>query len=77
VDDLVATTRRLGTERAKRAADVAEKWDRESEGKSDGTLRFYRFLLAAGNNFESTGGFAVPTDDRKPLSTPRGFADPA
>ena len=28
VDDLVATARRAGTERAKRAADVLEKWDR-------------------------------------------------
>jgi acyl-homoserine-lactone acylase len=77
VDDLVATARRSGTERAKRAADVLERWDRESEGTSDGMLLFYRFLLEAGNNFQSIGGFAVPTDDRKPLSTPRGFADPA
>ena len=77
VDDLVAAVRRLGDARAKRAADVLEKWDRESEGKSDGMLLFYRFLLAAGSNFQSIGGFAVPTDDRKPLSTPRGFADPA
>jgi acyl-homoserine-lactone acylase len=77
VDDLVAAARNFGTERAKRAADVLEKWDRESEGTSDGTLLFYRFLLEAGIRFQSIGGFAVPSDDRRPLDTPRGFADPA
>ncbi len=77
VDDLVALARKSGTERAKRAADVLERWDRESETTSVGTLVFYRFMLQAGTNFDAIGGFAVPTDDRKPLATPRGFADPA
>ena len=77
VDDLVATARKQGTERAKRAADVFEKWDRQAEGTSDGTLLFYKFMLDAGSDFGRIGGFAVPTDDRKPLTTPRGFKDPA
>ena len=77
VDDIVATARKLGTDRAKRAADILEKWDRNAEATSDGMLLFYRFMLAAGQNFRSIGGFAVPLDDRKPLATPRGFADPA
>jgi acyl-homoserine-lactone acylase len=77
VDDIVATARKLGTERAKRAADILEKWDRNAEANSDGMLMFYRFMLAAGQNFRSIGGFAVPLDDRRPLATPRGFADPA
>jgi acyl-homoserine-lactone acylase len=77
VDDLVATARTLGTERAKRAADVLEKWDRQAEATSDGMFLFYRFMLAARSDFGEIGGFAVPTDDRKPLTTPRGFADPA
>ena len=77
VDDLVATARKLGTERAKRAADVLEKWDRQSEATSDGMLLFYRFMTAAAQGFRSIGGFAVPLDDHHPLTTPRGFADPA
>jgi acyl-homoserine-lactone acylase len=77
VDDLVATARKLGTDRAKRAADVLDKWDRNAETTSDGMLLFYRFMLAAGQSFRSIGGYAVPLDDRKPLTTPRGFADPA
>ena len=53
------------------------KWDREAEVTSDGTLLFYKFMSAAGQNFASIGGFKVPTDDRRPLDTPRGFKDPA
>ena len=77
VDDLVSTARKQGTDRAKRAADVLEKWDRQAEGTSDGILLFYKFMLEAGSDFGRIGGFAVPTDDRQPLTTPRGFADPA
>jgi acyl-homoserine-lactone acylase len=75
-DDLIATARRIGTSRAKEAADVLAAWDRAADATSDGTLLFYRFLLAAGGSFQSIGGYAVPLDDRQPLTTPRGFADP-
>ena len=76
-DDRIATARKLGTERAKRAADVLAKWDRQAENTSDGMLLFYKFMTEAGNNFTNIGGFAVVGDDKKPLTTPRGFADPA
>ena len=76
VDDLVAAARKQGTERAKRAADVLEKWDRQANNDSDGMLLFYKFMLEAKADFGGIGGFAIPTDDRKPLTTPRGFADP-
>ena len=77
VDDLVAAARKLGTERAKRAADVLSKWDRAADNESDGTLLFYRFLLGAGTGFSSIGGYAVASDEHRPLDTPRGFKDPA
>jgi len=77
VDDLVATARKAGTDRAKRAADVLAKWDRQSETTSDGMLLFYKFMTEAGTGFANIGGFAVPGDDRQPLTTPRGFADAA
>jgi acyl-homoserine-lactone acylase len=77
VDDLVAAARSLGTDRAKRAADVLAKWDREAETRSDGMLLFYRFMTDARQDFSAIGGFVTPTDDRKPLTTPRGFKDPA
>ena len=77
VDEIVSTAKAMGTDRAKRAADVLAKWDREAEVGSVGTLLFYRFMTAAGQSFASIGGFKVPTDDRRPLETPRGFNDPA
>ena len=76
VDEIVATAKAMGTDRARRAADVLVKWDREAEVGSTGTLLFYTFMTAAGNSFDAIGGFKVPTDDRRPLETPRGFKDP-
>ena len=77
VDDLIVAARSLGTDRAKKAAAVLAKWDRAADNESDGTLLFYRFLVGAGRNFQSIGGYAIPSDERRPLDTPRGFADPA
>ena len=39
-------------------------------------LLFYKFMTAAGPAFGDIGGFKVPTDDARPLETPRGFKDP-
>lgn len=77
VDDLVAHARKLGGERAGRAAAILEKWDRQTETTSDGAFLFYRFIQAAGSGFHSIGGYAVPPDDHQPLTTPRGFGDPS
>ena len=77
VDDLVAAARGQGSERAKRAADVLAKWDRDANNDSVGMLLFYKFMLEARADFGGIGGFKVPTDDRQPLTTPRGFANPA
>ena len=77
VDDLVAQARKLGSDRAKQAADILEHWDRLTETSSDGAFLFYRFVQAAGQNFQGIGGYAVPLDEHQPLTTPRGFADPA
>jgi acyl-homoserine-lactone acylase len=77
VDDLVLAARKSGTDRAKRAADVLASWDRMAEASSDGMLLFYKFMTAAGQGFSNIGGFVVPTDDRRPLETPRGFKDAA
>lgn len=76
VDDLVAAARRHGSAKAKEAAEILAKWDRQGETTSDGTLLFLRFAQAAGNRFENIGGYAVDADARQPKTTPRGFADP-
>jgi acyl-homoserine-lactone acylase len=77
VDEIVSSARSMGTERAKHAADVLAAWDRQAEVGSVGTLLFYKFMTAAGQTFDAIGGFKVPTDDRRPLETPRGFKNPA
>jgi acyl-homoserine-lactone acylase len=77
VDDLVAAARRLGSPKAREAAEILAKWDRQGETTSDGTLLFLRFVQSAGANFQNAGGYAVPADPAQPLTTPRGFADEA
>ena len=42
-----------------------------------GTLIFLHFMTAATATGSGVGGFATPLDDRRPLETPRGFADPS
>ena len=77
VDDLVAAARQHGSATAKEAAEILATWDRQGERDSDGTLLFLRFYQAAGNSFGNIGGYAVDRDPTQPLTTPRGFADPA
>jgi acyl-homoserine-lactone acylase len=77
VDDLVAAARGHGTAKAREAAEILASWDRQGENTSDGAFLFMRFVQAAGNGFQNAGGYAVPADPRQPLTTPRGFADPA
>ena len=40
-------------------------------------MLFLRFMQGAGGSFQNIGGYAVPGDPKQPLTTPRGFADPA
>jgi acyl-homoserine-lactone acylase len=77
VDDLVAAANRSESQPAKEAAAILAQWDRETENTSDGALLFYNFLSAAGPAFQAIGGYAIPSDEKRPLHTPRGFADPA
>ncbi|HUE90304.1 MAG TPA: penicillin acylase family protein [Vicinamibacterales bacterium] len=77
VDDLVAAARALGSAKAKQAGEILARWDRQGETTSDGTLLFLRFVQGAGGGFQNIGGYAVGPDPRQPLTTPRGFADPA
>jgi len=76
VDDLVAAAREHGSARAKEAAEILARWDRQGETTSDGAFLFLRFVQGAGNNFQNIGGYGVAADARQPFTTPRGFADP-
>lgn len=75
VDDLVAAARARGSETAREAAAVLEKWDRRADGGSRGAVLFHfwatRWTKGGG------GDFAVRWDSEKPTTTPDGLADPA
>jgi acyl-homoserine-lactone acylase len=77
VGDLLAAARQSGGEREERAAKLLDAWDRRTDNDSDGAFLFYCFLQAAGGDFATIGGYAVPADPAQPLTTPRGFAAPA
>jgi acyl-homoserine-lactone acylase len=73
--DLVAAARQSGSEGARRAADVLAAWDGNADAQSRGAVLF--MYWANQMRMPSGGGFAVPWDEAKPLSTPAGLADPA
>jgi len=75
LDDLFEAIEQSSSQKAKEAKVVLEKWDRESNADSRGTLLFYlwasRFKLNDDSNYE------VPWNMETPHFTPRGLADPA
>lgn len=58
---------------ARAAADVLRAWDGRADADSRGGVLFVAWVRALGVE----AMFAVPWDERDPLSTPRGLADPA
>jgi acyl-homoserine-lactone acylase len=76
--DVIAAGRQYGTELAKQAADVLEKWDRQVNVDSRGAVLFLNWAtrFMGGATLGSQAGFAVPYDLKEPLTTPRGIKDP-
>jgi acyl-homoserine-lactone acylase len=79
MEDLLAAVETHGaTERVKRAAAVLKAWDRETNADSRGALLFlYWAQNFMGAAMANQSGFAVPYAMAEPLTTPRGFKDPA
>jgi len=76
--DVVAAARQYGTDLAKQAADVLEKWDRNVNADSRGAVLFLNWAtrFMGGTALGSQAGFAVPYNLNEPLTTPRGLKDP-
>jgi acyl-homoserine-lactone acylase len=72
LDDLIPAAKEYGNDLTKKAADVLEKWDRNTDATSQGAVLF---ALWTG---EITGLniFADPWNADDPLNTPDGLADP-
>lgn len=77
LDDLIPAARRDGNELARRAAAVLERWDRNADAASRGAVLFTMWAremkLLDG---DAQAVFALPWDERKPLTTPDGLASP-
>ncbi|MEW6211115.1 MAG: acylase [Acidobacteriota bacterium] len=78
MDDLLAAARQHGSETARRASDVLEKWDRSADAASRGAALF-TFWAQEMKIFgaDSPKVFATAWDEKNPRLTPDGLADPA
>lgn len=72
LDDLITAARQQGGEVAKNAADVLENWDRKTESDSRGAVLFAFWS----EEVDFSNLFAVPWNEKEPLTTPNGLADP-
>lgn len=76
LDDLIPAARERGTERARRAADVLERWDRRADADSRGAVLFQLWFFRLRRDAEDGSPFAVAWNPQDPLRTPDGLADP-
>lgn len=74
MDDLLAAVRQHGSETARRAADVLEKWDRSADAQSRGAALFIFWVQEL--RLLGTRAFARQWDENNPRTTPDGLADP-
>jgi acyl-homoserine-lactone acylase len=77
LDDLIPAARRYGGDLARQAAEVLETWDRSTDAESRGAVLF-RFWTQEMKSLEGVGSkvFSTPWDEKNPLTTPDGLADP-
>lgn len=71
IDILTSTTKSLANPIGIEAAEVLEKWDRQTNADSRGAVLFTLWALT----LESKGIFSKPWNPETPLKTPSGLAD--
>jgi len=76
LDDLVIAVDAHGSDLAKRALAVLERWDRATDAESRGAVLFARFVEELTQE-GAAGVFAEGPNADRPLTTPDGLADPA
>ncbi len=74
LDDLFAAVDASGSDKAKEAKVVLEKWDREANADSKGTLLFYNWAMKFQSWIDSN--YKEKWSMKKPNTTPDGIADP-
>jgi acyl-homoserine-lactone acylase len=77
LDDLIKAARASGSDLAKQAAAVLEKWDRSTDANSRGAVLFTLWAQEMNLLGDTPAGvFAQAWDEKKPLETPAGLASP-
>lgn len=77
LDDLVPVVRTGGTDLAKRAADILERWDRSTDATSRGAVLFTRWWSEYSRRMGQKSPWAVAWNGQRPLETPDGISDGA
>ena len=74
LDDLIAAANQYGSLLTRQAVSVLTNWDRKTDADSRGALLFSMWWEEMGKQ----GGniFATPWDEKNPLTTPKGLANP-
>ncbi|MBD1865337.1 MULTISPECIES: acylase [Trichocoleus] len=72
LDDLTTAAKSSTDPLIKQAIAVLQKWDRQAEAKSRGAVLF----KAWNDLMDRSKLFAIPWDEKSPLTTPDGLADP-
>jgi len=77
LDDLISAARQYGSDLSKQAADVLASWDRQADADSRGAILFLLWIDAMKpvDSFASNF-FAIPWNEKNPITTPDGLADP-
>jgi len=77
LDDLGRAVEKHGGEKAKKAMAVLEAWDRCADAESRGAVLFEAFFKELSQRAGRKGIFATAWDEKSPLNTPDGLANPA
>lgn len=75
LDDLFVAIDNSGSTKAKEAKAVLEKWDREANADSRGTLLFY--LFTSKFNIKDPSNYTLKWSMENPVATPEGISNPA
>ncbi|HJP91737.1 MAG TPA: acylase [Pyrinomonadaceae bacterium] len=76
VDPLIRAAQQFGSETAKAAARVLEAWDRSANADSRGAVLFLFWAREMKILSPASKAFASPWNEKNPLATPDGLADP-
>ena len=76
LDQLISATQQFGSENCRAAARVLQAWDRSANADSRGAVLFLFWAREMKILGSSSNGFAAPWDEKNPLTTPEGLADP-